>query len=494
MARKPTPKNANAPEVTDIKKLVPVFPRVSVYGGSGTWTFNGLENQGVFPSPFQTGWSNGWVAEQTRYQMLNHPKVSQAVNNLKDAILGSPARWVPNAPPSHKDFDKKREVADFCTYLENNCPGYHAKMRQLLDCTVEGSKIAAKIGREEDYGTYSGKIVLDDLQIIPNGLFNYYRDEAGNTTHIRVYSQVPIQTLWPREKFLHFSWNPINNNPWGTIVLSAAYEPYYRDVQCDNEEMAYLATFGRPSIFVFAPDIPNLGSAGVVQSDIPLYYIDGTPVMETDPTTGVQTQRKGTIVDSNAYKFSDYQSGSVFSLDGGSKVQIAEARSGGADMFRFMRESNGRLITAAIIGTHQMTDSERNVSTKNAEVGEGVAGLRITQGQIMVERAEEQDVAYPFIEMNYGTKIAREHLPIRDRGSRRNTRMTQQANALANYVNSGAFTEDQWWYLCLENGWGMPYPGVDRVIDTSARDFSGSAGGGQKTDTGGGNNVKPAGQ
>lgn len=463
-------------EQAQLKKPLKLYPGVGNYAGD-TWNFAGICDSSVFPSPFQTGWGNGWVAEQTRRQMLCHPKIYQSINILIDAIIGDGGRWVPGLPPSDPGFAEARLYAEFMEYIYRNVQGsYYQVARQLLASVHEGNKIAAINAVDETSTKFGTKRVLESLQIIPNGMYWYQIDEQGHIAYVRVNNQAGQDELWHPEKFMILCFRPVNNNPYGTSILSPAYEPFYRDIQLDGEEMAYLAQFSRPSVVIEAP-APSK-ELGYAQEELkPLRDRSGKIIMVDDPDNpGQMIEAMGTIVDQNGILISRYESGSYFSVDAGSKIYVVQANTGGGDLFRLMRDANGRLMSGAILGTHQVTDSERNVSTNNGEVGEGILGLNITSGKMMLEKADE-DLAYRFIEMNYGTKAAKEKLPIRDYGSGQNGRVPALYNSVVNFITSGAFDKQQYWFFCLSNQLPMPYPGEEPVVQPGASNGAGGAAG-----------------
>lgn len=448
-------------------KALPIYPQV-IYPGGNAWSFDGL-SLAIYPSPYNTRWPNGYVPAPVRQQMMLHPKVSQSVHNLKAAIIGDGGRSIPCAPPSSPDFAYARMLAEFSDYVFRNCHYYESAL-QLLDAVHSCNKIGALVFKDVAAGKYAGKRVLEWVQIIPDDTYTFYHDEYGKTNYVKITSSGTLTNSsrsneYSIDKFIVVTYRKRNNSPIGFTCLAPAYDPWYKDVHCDAEEMAYAAQWGRPSVIVFSAPPPE--SQGGVETPAPLWYKDGTPVMEPNPEfnpalpvgpeNSVMKQREGYSTEQNRLLFTEFRAGSIWSLAGNSIVQIAEARAGGGDFFRFLREANARQIAAAIYGTHQMTESERNVSTANAEVGEGVAGLNVTAGKVMLEIAEERDILKPLLRMNFGPR-ALDFLPIRDYGSGQNGRIPKIMNSVVGLVTNGAFTDDQWYWFCAGNGLPLPYP------------------------------------
>lgn len=470
----------------DPKKQIPIYPSRVVVPGMQLWNFAGLNDPDLYPSPHQTGWGEGWVPRETRRAMLRHHKVYQGINNLKNAVVGDGGRWIPAVNPyrpgEREQFDEAVKYTRFMEFNSRMMNGSNWEVaRQLLDCIHEGNKIAPITLREQQTGKLKGSWVLDRLQVWPNDVYAFHQDEYGNFTEVHVgAANVGDRVRYPKEKFLILSYRPINNNPYGTQVLVPVYDPFYKDIQTDYEEMAYMATFGRPSVIVFAAPPPEENMQEEAQ---PLVWADGTPVMEDDPDNpGSLRQRYGYQVEQNKILFTEFKSGSVWSMNYGALVQVVEARPGGADLFRNARADNARAIMGAIYGTHQVTEAERNVSTGNQEVGEGVAGLNVTEGKRMLEEAEENSIAKMVLTLNFGPGAV-DLLPIRDYGSGQNGRLPKMMNAQVGFASNGAMDKAQYWDYCAGNGLPLPWPDAAPLVLATT-----GTGGGDKT----GANPNPA--
>ena len=469
MARPLSPRNQDTqiesdnPQVpsADPLKPVPKYPRMVVKGGV-TWGFYGLNDRSLYPSPYSTGWDRGWMPRATRRAMLRHHKISQGVNNLINAILGKGGRLVePISPygPQKDQFEKAREIRLFCEFaLRNMNPqsvlngDFYSVLRQMLACVHEGHKLAPIVLRVQQDGPYKGFRTLETLTVWENGTYSFWEDEFGNFCEVRIGGANLNETRWPRSKFFILTWRPDSNLPYGNSVLTAAYDPFYKDIMIDYEEMAYVSQFGRPSIVIFASPPPDVGDKVPEK----LYYADGSPVLEEDDEGNI-VHRLGYETEQNALMFKEFQAGSIWSLEHGALVEVVEARQGGADMFRLLRDQNARNMMAAIYGTHQVTEAERSLSQNNAEVGEGVAGLNVTEGKAMLERSIEMQILTLLVRQNFGPQYM--HLvPLYDLGSGQNARAPQIVNSLTGIINGGNFDADQWWWICYAQGWPMPYP------------------------------------
>jgi hypothetical protein len=434
-----------------------------IYGHS--WRFDGLSD---LPSPFRTKWAFGCVPEAIRQQMMTHPKVYQSINNLKSAILGSGGRAVACVPPHDPRFEVAREYAEFCSWALRSINGsWHASARQILDAVHECHKIAFVPLREQMSGKYRGYWTLDTLNVLPNHTYRFLRDGAGNIVKLRVRDN-GVWNEYDREDFCIFSYRPIDGHVWGTDVLYPVYEPYYRDVQCDPEEMAMVAQFGRPSNIWIAP---GMDAAGNAPEDIPQFEADGvTP--EIDPETN--EQKKLPVMQAIANAVTNIAAGTNAVVPPGTTHKLVEAQNGAA-MFGALREANARQIAAGILGTHQLTESETSKSKDNSAAAEGTVGLGVTDGKTALEQMVENDLFTSLIRYNYG-EAALDLLPIFDLGSGQNGRMVALMNSIGVLVNGGAYDEGQWWYTCLDTGLPMPYPGMAKVVVSQPRPGGGPPG------------------
>jgi hypothetical protein len=435
-----------------IKKNVGV-----VKTGGEYFDFSSLQNSVLYPDPFapEFSWAEGFLPASIVTQMLRHPKVAQSENNLIAAILGDGGRVIPAVDPSDERFEKAREIADFCAWCLRNMRGsWYGTARQFLQAVYRGNRVAAISCRdEEDSSKYKNKRVLDELQLWPNGSYEFYEDDYGRVVYLSLHVGEKEREDWPRGKFAVLTYRPVDDNPYGTTNLAACYEPYYEDVQAVAEEFAYAATFGGPSVIIYAAPTPE---GQLKEEPFDLYYLDGTPVMSDGE------HKQGTSVEQNAIMFTEYRARSIWSLEGGSKVEIAEARRGGSDLFENIRERANRTIVAVIMGTDQITESATKDSGRNTEAGEAVTSLGITDGKRALEEMVENDLFCLLVEMNYGASFL-DLLPFFDLGSGQNGRITSIANSLVGFVTNGAYTMAQWWWTCVAMGWPLPYPGSPRV-------------------------------
>lgn len=430
---------------------------ISIYGSSN-WNFDGLAE---LPGPFSTGWPDGWVPETVRLQMLQHPKVYQAINNLKSAIIGDGGRVVPNVPPNHKRFEMARKNAELCAYALRHMNGsWHGTARQFLDATHECHKLGPKEWREQSSGDYRGCWLLERVPVWPNVVYRFMRDRAGRVLEIKVRTTGTENgkdaTGWKhfdRTDFALLTFRPVNDSPWGTTVCSPSYQPWYKDVVLDPEEMAMVAQFGRPTVVVIAPGVVD----GIPPADVPLWSADGTAFI--DPNTG--QQKRISPAEAIALKLENYEAGSGLVFPGGTQFKLAEAQNGG-ELFRFLRDGNARYIASAIMGTHQLTESERQISTNNQSAAEGTVGLGITDGKRALEEMVENDLFVDLVKYNFG-ESALDFLPIYDLGSAQNGRLIGLMNAVMGYVSNGAFDKTQWWNYCCEVGLPLPDPTSEPV-------------------------------
>jgi len=106
----------------------------------------------------QGRWPNGYVPEATAQQMLLHPKVSQCVNNLIDAILGDGGRWIPAINPYGPDksyFEEARKYADFLTFASRLVrSSQYGVVRQMLSYVHKGNKVASPSTSDIEVGRY----------------------------------------------------------------------------------------------------------------------------------------------------------------------------------------------------------------------------------------------------------------------------------------------------------------------------------------------------
>lgn len=477
MARPILPRNAGDGEITsdspdvpsaDPKKRIPIYP-VSVRLGQ-SFSSAGIFDANLFPSRHRSGWADGWVGLETRAEMLRHPKVYQGLNNLKNAIIGDGGRWIPAINPYGPDKEFFAEAVKYTRFLEDNWRmtrhSFFGVTRQMLSCIENGNKLAAPTLREQSYGRLKGMWLLDKLQLWPNECYSLGSDQYGEFDRVITRGGMGLgvpqseQNVFPRERFHHLAWRPYNGNPYGSTVLAPVYDPYLEDIQAQFENGAYMATWGRPSVIIFSSPPPEAG----IEDEMPLYTRDGAPIMEDDPDNpGEMIHRLGYSTEQNAIMFTDFQAGSIWSLEHGSIVQVVEGRPGGADLFHNTRKEARGAIMDAIYGTRHATEGDKSPTAAGAELTEGVAGLNVTEGRMMLEQAEEVGIGRMVLSLNYGDK-ALDLMPIRDYGSGQTGRFANIMNATVSFASNGSMTRAQYWDFSAQNGLPLFWPEDEPVI------------------------------
>ncbi len=477
MARPTLPRNdgdgeikSDSPDVpsADPKRRIPLYPVTVQLGQS--FSFAGIFDTGLFPSRHQSGWDEGWVGLETRLAMSRHPKVYQGINNLKNAIVGDGGRWIPAINPYGPDKEFFAEAAKYSRFLDaawrQMNGSFFVATRQMLSCIENGNKIAAPTVREQQTGVYKGKWMLDRLQVWPNQCYALGCDQYGEFDRVTTRGGMGLgipekeQQTYPRERFHHLAWRPINGNPYGTTIYSAVYDPFLEDVQAQYENAAYMATWGRPSVIIFSSPPKD----GEIEDVMPLVMASGTPIMEDDPDNpGEMKQRMGYATEQNAIMFTEFQAGSIWSLEGGSIVQVAEARSGGNELFRDTRKEARGAIMDAIYGTRHATEGDKSPTAAGAELTEGIAGLNVTEGKAILEQSEETGIGRMLLALNFGDK-ALDLMPMRDYGSGQSGRLAKIMNATVSFASNGSMTRAQYWDFCATNGLPLYWPGDEPVI------------------------------
>lgn len=438
--------------------------QIALYG-SPAFGFAGLAE---LPSPYGHGWAEGYVPDDIRRQMLEHPKVSQAINNLKSAILGDGGRVVPCVGPLDENFELANELVKLCAHSLRQMRGsWHVQARQMLDAVHECHKVAAITLREGESGFYQGYWLHEALQILPNRTFRFLRAPSGEVPklRVRVIGAPSGSKDIDREHFAVLTFRPRDGSIFGTSVCSPAYEPYYKDVQLDPLEMAMIAQFGTPTIVVIAP---GRGADGQYPPDIPVYDSNRKPLLDE-----FDQPIKVPVTEHLAQMMEGVEAGSSIILPGDSTFQLVEAQNGG-DLIAKTREGNERRMTSAIVGTDQLTESRNQMSSDNKGIAQDVAGLGVTDGKRAMEEMVENDLFADIVRYNYG-ESALDYLPMFDLGSGQNARLVSLMNAIAAYISNGAFDEAQWWSYCIQVGLPLPVPGANKVVPVMAQRGSGGA-------------------
>lgn len=200
--------------------------------------------------------------------------------------------------------------------------------------------------------------------------------------------------LIPREKFLILSWRPVNGDPRGTSMFRPLYDPWYRLVQIQGEELKFLARFGSPGLVGTTPE--NAEAEPLLDANGNVIGLGISPEQEL------------------VANLAAWQNGAAIALPHGTEVQGLWPSSGRTGPFEVAKDSCKKDMTYAFTSQTLATDEGKGGGNRMAgEVHQDTYDTLVRQGKRAIERAFYRDVLRRMVEWNEGAAL----LPLTPRPS-----------------------------------------------------------------------------
>jgi len=207
--------------------------------------------------------------------------------------------------------------------LDDLTPDLDTVLWNLLDACALGNRVAEQVYRMDS--TYAGtqQVTLEALRVKPRAMYAFVVDAylrllglvglipGVGAPLMQGYLLDPKDTpnLLPRDKFMVYSFRPVQQDPRGTSVLRPAYTPWNLKQQVIREHVRYLTQFAAPSLVGYTPE----NAQSVPQEDPlgnPLLDVNGNVLLNPTPEQAMQQA------------LTAFRNGSVVALPGGSKLDV----------------------------------------------------------------------------------------------------------------------------------------------------------------------------
>lgn len=408
-------------------------------------------------------------------RMLRDDDVESAMETLKTGILADGITVVPavDAPQQEDTTSDGKKTAtdaktsdDYKQYIERRLaamrPTTRALAYELLDGLILGNKVAEKIAVMVESGPDAGKMGFRAIKCRPRHNLSFVVDSFNNLLgFLSIQPQAGIYTLGtqvilgdpaalpnflPRDKFVVFTHNPKNNDPRGSSIARAAYNPWFIKTQIVPEYFNYLHHFGSPTVVGYTPDN---GPTPVYVDDVD---VDGVAVLNLDGTTKQISAEMALKM-----ALQKFVNSGVIAVRGGSKVELlASAGEGQAflNAFRYF----GEAIHQAILKTSQASKEAKHSSKASGGIGQDTVDMVILFYRWLLEDCMNDDIVETLMLASFGE----ESRPLWPRISLSKSNKHDKAammTAYANLIKAGGLHESQ-------------YPGMDRELDLPERDMA----------------------
>lgn len=307
-------------------------------------------------------------------RMMWDSQVAANLHVLKAGILNqdpSVSKAVDDADPR---AELAQEIADFTQRAFTRLKGLRTHtLYNMLDCLMTGNKIAERV--YEPASDEQGKLVIKRLAVKPRRALSFVVDPYMNVLGFRVSitarepGDTGIITL-PPSKCSVMQHAIKDEDPRGTSLGRAVYEPWFGKMQTWSQYIAYLAQFASSSIVGMTPP-QSVAVQQLDPSGNPVLDNTGAPVVINPATMmrdALQTLRNGGVA--------------VFPAE--SKVQPIPPQGDGQPFllgFRWFDEQ----ITIAMMGQSLATMEGQHESRAASQVHQDSLETRIQMGKTLVE-------------------------------------------------------------------------------------------------------------
>ena len=154
------------------------------------------------------------------------------------------------------------EVAEFVDYCLRHMRGtFKQDLRELLDAVPMGYSIMEIVYNDDPFerGPFAGKYGLKALKHKSPELFGFKTDDYGNIKDdgFLIKGSDGISTEGkplPREKFIHFIYDSLYENPYGRGLASTAVWYAWFKKNCLKFWLIFLEKFGSPTLMIKLPE------------------------------------------------------------------------------------------------------------------------------------------------------------------------------------------------------------------------------------------------
>lgn len=349
------------------------------------------------------------------YCLSHGSKVAELVWALKDVKLkGLPNEETPEAIPEDEDTgqtpvkgsEKEQTQQDPSVAENGEAEQSDPNGTGLTDTSGnDGSQSSGSLQPIQPARITKLMLVLNRINVKPSEHLVFVVDEFMNVQGF--LARIPGVASFPtgglfitengvlppnfiaREKFAVLTFRPKDNDPRGTSIFRAAYEPWWIKLQIMPEWLKYLARFASGTIIGKTP--PGVGLA-------PKLDASGAPAI--DPTTGRPELMSPQVALLNTLM--EVKNGSVGVVPALTEVETLEMLAEGGEAFIRAFSLCDQWITMAILHQTLATNEGEHQARAAATVHKQVMDLVVQLIKNTVSRMLKRDILERFVEYNWG--------------------------------------------------------------------------------------------
>lgn len=358
---------------------------------------------------FRSGSSSNMVSTCDKQEMLLDYQVSAMLHLrrawvLQDGVQINPTQGVPQMLKPRQinpKYELAVEAADLCRWmLCNTYDSFHGVLLQLQQCDWWCNVAAELIWREQEWGQYKGKLLLDRMPLYGPQDYAIWRKDGKviglEDLRFPTRTKTDKPVVYPIEKFALSIFRPDRESIFGTDLARTVYLPYWMKREGQPERLKNLAQFGSPFTYAVAPE-------GMLQQ-VPLLDIDGTEMKYPvgDPRAGQ------TIMVTPARAMSEglvqgFVSGGAIVLPGGAKMAMLQAQGDGR-IFSMLDKDMNWAIASGILGTGTLTEEQNYGSNATAKTGQQTVNIPILSDRVALADVIKKSICTPAVRYNFSQK------------------------------------------------------------------------------------------
>lgn len=339
-------------------------------------------------------------------RMLLDAQVSSVLGTLRTGVLEDGVTLTSAiADEDNPQYQQAADLVTFCERVLDDLDGVAS-----IDDVLEDMLLALALGNrvaEQTYAvdsTYSGQqqLVPRSLKVKPRTstafVIDSYRNVVGLLGLIPGVGY-PVQqgtfvidpgaqpNILPREKFFILTNRPQNNDPRGTSLLRAAYDPWNQNMQLAGEYLKYLSQFASPTLIGITPEnaITEPTTDGL-----------GNPTLDQFGTPIIVTPEQALLNSLIAVR-----NGTALVAPFGTQITPLEM-SGAGEAFIAAFDRNDRRITKAILFQTLATEEAEHGTRAQSQTHQDTLDTVKRQRKKALERALRRDVLRQLVRYNFG--------------------------------------------------------------------------------------------
>lgn len=394
------------PQTTAPDAHVPIdLTHQYVSGGSAWWYGNAARSL-----PWQIDDIALALGDDIYDRVMLDPIVSAAVNIFKAGILADGVTLSSAiADKDDPDYSRAADLVDWCERMLADIESdLDIVLWNMLDALPYGNKVAELIWEPDSSYVGTDQVVLRAIHVKPRrslamvvdpykkllGMLGLFPGQnAWPLTGILIQDVRTLENFVPAEKFLVLTSRMTDNDPRGTSILRATYDPWWRKEQTKSQHLKFLGIFAMASLVGFtakgAQPVVRRDTAGNVLTDP-----SGNPLLDY-PT---DVMRDSLLA---------FQNGTVAVFpDGsaeGSRVQVIPAQGSGEPFIQAFVGQDQEIVKSILTSTLGVSEGE-HASRAQASVHQDSQHTIIGQSKRGVCSALRTQMLMRAVVYNYGPK------------------------------------------------------------------------------------------